>query len=124
MFCETRCIDGVYKMLTDKLIQRFWQGLIGLMASYSIPAFSQGGLGDVAGNATGATDLMTSVLSDIFYVIGIAFVVASVVQFREHRDNPSQTPLIRPILLLIIGLVIGTFPLLVKWTTGKVPTLG
>lgn len=111
-------------MLTDKLIQRFWQYIIGLTAVYSIPAFSQVGLGDVAGNATGATDILSSVLSDIFLVIGIAFVVASVVQFREHRDNPQQTPLIRPIMLLIIGLIIGSFPLFVKWSTGKVPTLG
>lgn len=106
-----------------KLINRFWQGLISIAATYSIPAFSQVGLGQVAGNATTATDLMTSVLCDIFYVIGIAFVVASVVKFREHRDNPSQTPLMRPVMFLIIGLLIGVFPFIIQWTTGKAPTL-
>lgn len=111
-------------MLIDKLIQRFWQGLIGLMLTYSIPVFSQVGLGQVAGNAADATDILTNVLCDIFYLIGVAFVVASIIQFREHRNNPQQTPLIRPVLLLIIGLIIGLFPLIVKWTTGKAPTLG
>lgn len=112
-------------MLKGKLIDRFWQGLMSLLITYSIPSFSQvGGLGQVAGNASNATDFMTDIMSDIFYVIGIAFVVASVVQYREHRDNPQQTPLMRPILLLIVGLIIGLFPLIVIWTTGKAPKLG
>lgn len=111
-------------MLKEKLIERFWQGLTTILVTYSIPSYSQvGGLGQVAGNASNATDFMTDILSDIFYVIGIAFIVASVVQYREHRDNPQQTPLMRPILFLIVGIIIGSFPLVVKWTTGKAPTL-
>ncbi len=110
-------------MRKEILIDRFWQFIIGILVTYSIPSYSQVGLGQVAGNASSATDVMTNVLSDIFYVIGIGFVVASFVQYREHRDNPQQTPLMRCIVLFIIGLIIGLFPLMVKWTTGRAPTL-
>lgn len=108
-----------------KLIQRLRNLILSVFAACtSTLVYAQGAsLGDVAGNANNVTDMFTNLFSDVFYVIGTAFIVASAIQFREHHDNPSQTPISRPVLFLIIGLVIGLFPLMLKITTGKLPTL-
>lgn len=72
-------------------------------------------LGGVAGNLNQATDLFGSVLENMFYVIGIGLVTASIMQYREFRNNPSQTPLRRPIILFLCGLAVGFFPVMMNY---------
>jgi RsiW-degrading membrane proteinase PrsW (M82 family) len=75
-------------------------------------------VGAVAGNLTGATDIFNGVFSAIFYVIGITLVVASIMRYRDHRQNPSQTPISKVIFLFLAGLAIGLFPLIVNYLGG------
>jgi hypothetical protein len=111
-------------MRLKKFLQQCWISLITASILYSASAQSQDvNLGGVAGNATTATDFFGGVLNGIFYVIGTGFVVASIIQYREFRNNSVQTPISKPIRWLIIGLLIGCFPLLYKYTSGKLPTL-
>lgn len=77
-------------------------------------------LGTVASNLTGATDVFTGIFSGIFYVIGIALVVASIMRYRDYRQNPVQTPLGRVILYLLAGLIIGFFPLIVNYISASI----
>jgi RsiW-degrading membrane proteinase PrsW (M82 family) len=88
----------------------------------SVNAGAGGGgsnVGTVASNLTDASDIFSGVFSSIFYVIGIAFVVGSIMRYSEHRKNPSQTPISRVIFLLLAGLAIGFFPVMIEYMGEK-----
>ncbi len=86
------------------------------------PAWAQGGsanLGTVASNLTNATDVFTGIFSAIFYVIGIGMVTASIMRYRDYRQNPVQTPIGRVIFLLLAGIVVGFFPLMINYISAS-----
>ena len=67
-------------------------------------------LGDVADNLHGATSIFTNLFTDVFYVVGIMLIVASVIKYRDHRMNQQETPLSRVLVLLFAGVVITFAP--------------
>lgn len=71
-------------------------------------------LGTVASGLTEATDVFTGIFKAMFYVIGIAMVAASIMRYRDYRQNPVQTPIGRVIFLLLAGLIVGFFPWIVN----------
>jgi RsiW-degrading membrane proteinase PrsW (M82 family) len=77
-------------------------------------------LGTVASHLTDATDVFTGVFSAMFYVIGIAMVAASVMRYRDYRQNPLQTPISRVVFLLLAGLIIGFFPLMINYISASI----
>jgi hypothetical protein len=107
------------------MIKLLMQIFMFLAAGISINGYAQsvvvGGAapsaGDVASNMTSATDMFGGLLGSACYVIGIALVTASIMQYREYKLNPSQTPISRPILLLVCGLIIGFLPVMGNFLT-------
>jgi len=71
-------------------------------------------LGDVAGRLTGVASGVYLLLYKIFYVVGIAMLVGSLIRFKEHRDNPQQVPFSQPITLLLLGLGVIAIPVIAK----------
>jgi amino acid transporter len=71
--------------------------------------------GDVASNLTVASGFFAGMLGSIFYIVGIALVTASIMQYREYKRNPSQTPISRPIILFVCGLVLGLMPVAAQY---------
>lgn len=37
------------------------------------------------------------------YVAGVAMTTAAILQFKAHKENPTQTPLSKPVTLLCVG---------------------
>lgn len=56
--------------------------------------------------------LFTKTLYNICYIIGAMMLVGSIVQYRDHRNNPSQVPFSRPIILLLLGLLLILLPII------------
>lgn len=54
----------------------------------------------------------------ISYVAGVGFTMAGVLQFKAHKDNPTQVPLSKPIVLICVGAVLLFLPNLMN-TAGK-----
>ena len=61
------------------------------------------------------SDLIVTSLESIFYIIGIAFLLGSIIQYRQHRDNPVAVPISRPILLFILGGISAGFPFILHY---------
>ena len=80
-----------------------------------------GGLsvGQTAGNILVPVNALTNVIYNICYIVGVAFVLGSVIRFKEYRENPSQTPISRPIVMAIFGLVIFVIPFIAKLSSGS-----
>jgi RsiW-degrading membrane proteinase PrsW (M82 family) len=108
------------------VLKWFWRGVAwvltalvsSVVGAQSVANPGGGGgvsVGTVASNLTGASDVFTGVFSAVFYVIGIALVVASVIRYREYRQNSAKTPISRVLFFLIAGIVIGFFPIAVNF---------
>jgi intracellular multiplication protein IcmD len=54
----------------------------------------------------------------ISYVAGVGFAMAGVLQFKAHKDNPTQTPLSKPVVYLCVGAFLLFLPSLMG-TAGK-----
>lgn len=69
-----------------------------------------GSLGDVADNLYEPVAVVNMMIEWACYVVGIALMIGSILQYRIHRQNPKLTPLFTPILMLLIGIVIVLIP--------------
>lgn len=78
--------------------------------------FAGGSIGDVATNLMGPTSVVTKVVEIGCYVIGLAFVMMSIAQFKIHRQSPKLVPLSTPITLLILGVIALFIPYLTMQT--------
>lgn len=58
--------------------------------------------------------LFTQALYNICYVIGAMMIFGAITQYREHRNNPAQTPISRPVMLLLLGLLLILLPIIGK----------
>ena len=67
-------------------------------------------LGDIAKRFTESMEPFGVLMISISYVAGIAFTIASVFKFKQHKDNPTQIPLGTPLALLVIGIVLVFLP--------------
>jgi intracellular multiplication protein IcmD len=71
-------------------------------------------VGTVASNLSSASTVFNGVLSAMFYIIGIALVTASIIKYRDYKQNASQTPVSKPIFLFLAGIILGFFPLIIN----------
>lgn len=63
-------------------------------------------LGTIANNVTGSFQSIGQLLIAVAYVAGFAFVIFGVLKFKQHKDNPQQTPLGTPIVMVIVGVAL------------------
>lgn len=65
----------------------------------------------------------TTLLADFAYVacyiIGVALIVGSGIQYRTYRMNPMQSPLSRVLLWLIFGIAIFVLPFVAQWSSSN-----
>ena len=52
----------------------------------------------------------------ICYVLGVGMLTGSLLQYRRHRQNPSEVRLSGPVLLLILGFLLVIFPWLARYS--------
>lgn len=73
-------------------------------------------LSGVAKNLMQPTSLLTELVYTACYIIGMALIIGSGVQYRIHRQNPMQAPLSRVLLWLIFGIAIFVLPFVAQWS--------
>lgn len=85
-----------------------------LLCMLSCAAFAEQAVtvDDVVTNLFGPTIALGRMMHALFFCAGVGFVVGAMIQYKAHRDNPSQVRISTPILLLILGLVLLIVPLL------------
>ncbi|MEM1244456.1 MAG: hypothetical protein AAGG80_06535 [Pseudomonadota bacterium] len=89
-------------------------GLITFLVMWCSAAFAEGNWNDITSNTTSVFLMMGGMMRGIAYVIGFSFIVASLVKFVDHKQNPSQSPLFVPCLLLLFGTVLIILPFIAK----------
>lgn len=75
-------------------------------------------LGNMASSITGSFKQVTQLVTGGAYVAGMAFAVGAIVQFKAHKDNPTQVPIGKPIALVLIAAALIFLPTILS-TTGS-----
>lgn len=74
-----------------------------LFAESAFASSTSGGVGEVAKTVTGNLSNIANLIGAAAYVAGIAFALTGLMKFKAHKDNPQQTPLSQPIVLILIA---------------------
>lgn len=77
-----------------------------------------GGVGDVAKTVTGNLTNIANLIGASAYVAGIAFALTGLMKFKAHKDNPQQTPLSQPIVLILIAAGLIFLPSMISAAGG------
>ena len=73
---------------------------------------AQGG-GDIAALAAGVgkqASAIATLLSVASYVAGVGFALAGILQFKAHKENPQQTPLSKPVVMIVVAACLLFLP--------------
>jgi hypothetical protein len=74
-------------------------------------------IGSFANELMGPAKLLTKVFEDVALVAGVGFLFAALVQYKAHRENPSQVRLSKPVSYVFFGVVLILFPFVGYLTT-------
>ena len=66
--------------------------------------------GTVADNITASFTGLTKLVTAGCYVAGLAFAVTAILQFKQHKDNPTQITIGKPISLVFIAAALLFMP--------------
>lgn len=73
-------------------------------------------LGDLSDKLLFPMSVLTAALYNISLAIGVALLFGAFIQYRNHRKNPGQVLLSRPVTLLVFGLILLVLPIVVKFS--------
>ena len=82
----------------------------------SMNAYAVNSLGELSDRMMLPLSVLTSALYNISLAIGIALLFGALIQYKNHKNNPGQVPLSRPITLLVFGVVLIVLPILAKFS--------
>ena len=77
------------------------------MVAWSAPAQN---IASVAANITSTFTQVTKLLTSTGYVGGVMLMVVSIFQFKQYKENPTQVPLSKPMMLLAMGTALIFIP--------------
>lgn len=71
-------------------------------------------LAAASSNLIGPMSFFTATVYKMCYVIAITLLVASIAQYRSYRQSPNQTPISRPIIILILAILVALVPIIAQ----------
>jgi len=98
---------------TKLSIQRYLSLLTVMLTGLAYAAKSKADvmtLGDMALTITKSFEGLAKLITAGAYMAGIGFVMASMLKFKAHKDNPTQIPIGTPIALLFVGSALIFLP--------------
>ena len=75
-------------------------------------------IGDVASKVSSALSNVASMLGAASYVIGTGMFMVAIFQLKQHKENPTQTPLSKPMLFLVVAACLLYLPTSMSVTSG------
>ncbi|MBM4222728.1 MAG: hypothetical protein FJ161_02875 [Gammaproteobacteria bacterium] len=89
---------------------------IGLLAPVSfLYAGSELTLGDLAVNFTTQLPPFQYLITGFSYILGIAFVMSGALKIKQHKENPTQSPLSAAAVFIAAGALLVYLPTTVQY---------
>lgn len=77
--------------------------------------FAEGSdLTSMANEITVQLGALQKLLTATSYVVGVGFAMAGIFQFKAHKENPTQTPLSKPVVMLVVAACLLFLPTLIN----------
>jgi intracellular multiplication protein IcmD len=67
-------------------------------------------LGGMSSNVTGSLENVSNLGSAVAFVAGIFFAVIGLFKFKAYKENPQQTPLGQPIMMIVLAAALLALP--------------
>ncbi len=105
------------------MVNFLFKTILFFMLPAIVLAYSTGGtgLGGVAVNMMEPVTLVSDFVDTGCIVVGIGFLIASIVKYIEHRRSPLMVPISTVIFLLVAGIVLVLMPFLSVFTESGIP---
>jgi len=99
-----------------KLIKKslIWLSFLGTVFATNVYATAT--IGTLAANVTKSIGALTQLVTAGAYVGGTSMFLIAIFQFRQHKENPSQVPLSKPMMFLAIAGALLFLPSLIQVT--------
>ncbi|MAZ38962.1 MAG: hypothetical protein CMF49_02495 [Legionellales bacterium] len=107
--------DQIIKKIS--LLSYFFVGLFISGKTYAAKTF-----GDISNFATGITGNLGKAMYGISFVLGIGFLLGSIIQYKQHRNNPQMVRISTPICYFILGLALIVSPFIAMLSTASFAT--
>lgn len=102
-----------------KVIQKLLTVISMLFVSTVVFATQANNIGEVASNLQTSLSSVGTMLATASYVIGIGMFMVAVFQLKQHKENPTQTPLSKPMLFFVVAGSLLFMPTLMGVTGGS-----
>ncbi len=80
------------------------------IASSIVLATTNSNVSVVAQTVTTQASAIAKLLSITAYVAGVGFALGGILQFKVHKENPQQTPLSKPVVMIIVAACLLFLP--------------
>jgi hypothetical protein len=87
-------------------------------------AYADVSLFAVSNNLMEPLHVFAEVVYNICYIVAISLFFATLAQYRAYRLSPNQTPLNRPIMLLILSAIVALLPFIAQLSEASKYTKG
>ena len=67
-------------------------------------------IGEVAETITSSFTNLTKIITAGSYLAGLAFSIGAILKFKQHKDNPTQTPIGTPLAMAFIAAALLHLP--------------
>ena len=78
------------------------------------PGGTTSGFGAMASQLVGNFPNIAKLITGASFLAGLGFAFASIMKFKQHKDNPTQIPIGTPIAMLFIAVSLLFLPALFK----------
>ena len=93
--------------------------MLGLAIFFTHSSYALVTFGESAGNIMRPMSVATNAIYGLCYIIGTAFFLGGLVQYRNYRRNPQQVRFGTVILLIVTGIILVVLPFLAKFSSSS-----
>jgi len=97
-------------MLSKKIMKSALSMCLGMMGFYITNALAANDIAGIANTITGSFESIGKLMTATAYLAGFGLTIASIFKFKQHKDNPQQTPMGIPITMLLVGIALIFLP--------------
>jgi intracellular multiplication protein IcmD len=87
---------------------------LGLLAMPMITFADGQNLTTMVTSVKGQMGAVATLLNVAAYVAGVGFALGGILQFKAHKENPQQTPLSKPIVMIIVSACLLFLPTVIN----------
>jgi len=103
---------------------KYYKKMISYLVSFTMlimmdVCYAGKSLGEISDFATGIAGGLGKILYAIAFVLGASFLIGSIIQYKQHRENPQMVRLSNPVIYFILGLSLIALPFIAMLSDGS-----